>query len=170
MDWGVNSGLRRGAKDSEGSERRYAETRANVSSKIVSVCNRLKLPAAVPQTYLPGPHPKHLDMCTPKRTDLQLAVIFLCGFAFRSIDRDLTYRRNRLLRTPSGFRVCLLQENGGLATTIELRTSVPNISRFFSGKRFPVAALSSIDDQMFFFGPSLLDCRLLFPVLDLFGF
>lgn len=30
-DWGVKSGLRRGAKDREGSDKRYAETRARVS-------------------------------------------------------------------------------------------------------------------------------------------
>jgi hypothetical protein len=41
--------------------------------------------------------------------------------------------------------------------------SAPNIKRFFSGKRFPFATLSSMDDQMFFLGPSLLDGRLLFP-------
>ena len=39
--------------------------------------------------------------------------------------------------------------------------------RFFSGKRFPLATLSNIEDQIFFFGPSLLDGRLLFPVPDL---
>lgn len=39
----------------------------------------------------------------------------------------------------------------------------PSIRRFFSGKRFPLATLSSIDDQIFFLGPSLLDGRLLFP-------
>ena len=42
----------------------------------------------------------------------------------------------------------------------------PNTKRFFSGSRFPVAALSSMDDQIFvfFFGPSLLDSRLLPPM------
>jgi hypothetical protein len=39
----------------------------------------------------------------------------------------------------------------------------PSIRRFFSGKRFPFATLSSIDDQIFFLGPSLLDGRLLVP-------
>lgn len=36
----------------------------------------------------------------------------------------------------------------------------PKISRFFSGSRFPLATLSSIEDQMFFLAPSLLDGRL----------
>lgn len=74
-----------------------------------------------------------------------------------------------LPETLSGFRVYLLKDAGGLATTRSKaqRTGAPNIKRFFSGNRLPVAALSSIEDQMFFFCPSLLDGRLLFPVLDL---
>ena len=36
----------------------------------------------------------------------------------------------------------------------------PNINRFFSGNRFPLATPSSIEFQMFFFGPSLLVGRL----------
>ena len=45
----------------------------------------------------------------------------------------------------------------------------PNINRFFSGSRFPCATLSSMDDQIFFLGPSLLDGRLLCPVLERFN-
>lgn len=40
---------------------------------------------------------------------------------------------------------------------------IPKIKRFFSGRRFPLATLSSSDDQMFFFEPSLLVGRLFAP-------
>ena len=55
------------------------------------------------------------------------------------------------------------KDNKGKLNSITRSRDEPKIKRFFSGKRFPLAALSSIDDQMFFLGPSLLDGRLLFP-------
>lgn len=52
---------------------------------------------------------------------------------------------------------------GDDATKKSLGDREPSINKFFSGRRFPFATLSSMDDQMFFLGPSLLDGRLLFP-------
>jgi len=46
------------------------------------------------------------------------------------------------------------------------RSHEPKINKFFSGKRFPFATLSNMDDQMFFLGPSLLDGRLFDRVSD----
>lgn len=41
--------------------------------------------------------------------------------------------------------------------------NVPSTSKFFSGKRFPLATLSNREDQMFFLEPSLLVGRLFVP-------
>lgn len=67
IELGVRRGLRRGANDSEGSESRYAETRANVSRDDQFRLNPMDKERRH-YSYPPGPHPAHPDMCIPTRT------------------------------------------------------------------------------------------------------
>jgi hypothetical protein len=111
-DWAVKSGLRRGAKDKEGSESRYAETRAKVSlTFILAAISKVQGTVKVfnlDHIYLLGQHPEHPGMCILKRTDWRLGVLF--PSACRLTSWDLTCPQIVYLETLFGSRECLLKD------------------------------------------------------------
>lgn len=192
-DCAVRSGLRRGAKEREGSESKYAETRARISfvwsrsSLAYDYGKRRKGPAENWQStgnnsnkYLRDQRPAHLGKYILRRTGWPPVVLAL--FAGRlTTGWDLKRRqiecRGTLFESPvchldCSFRIISIDrqmDSGGnmasgagavLEGSFE-RGCKPRINRFFSGSRFPFATLSSIEDQIFFLVPSLLDGRLL---------
>lgn len=114
-DWGVRRGLRRGAKEGEGSERRYAETRARVSVRAWSVqmSNQStrslehELKSKIKTSYLPDPHPEHPDTYTPAQTGSRWGVLSP-SFSDSPV-WDLKGPQRAFPETPSGSPVFLLK-------------------------------------------------------------
>lgn len=67
---------------------------------------------------------------------------------------------NKQISTSHNPRPAQAKSNRRCSSAVERRCHEPRINKFFSGKRFPLATLSNMDDQIFFLGPSLLDGRL----------
>lgn len=130
----------------------------------------------IESAHLLGRHQVHLGMCIPGQTGLRLEVSFLCACRSPSQDPPKCLLKASP-RTPSGFPRCPLRSRNQYRQSLKETAGVgrlecspergvchePRMSKFFSGKRFPLATLSSNDDQIFFFEPSLLVGRLLVP-------
>lgn len=142
---GVRSGCSRGVNDGEGSERRYIERRARMSVR------REQYPYdRMSHAHLRGLRPEHHDMCNPTQSCLQrVAVCYSVGL--------LPF----LTRPRRGSRGILFAIRGFLLKEISyarlhaIKFILPRTRIFFSGRCFPVATLSSMEDHMSFLASAL---------------
>lgn len=104
-DCGVKRGRKRGAKDGDGSERRYIETRARIS--IVMIISFHGIVNEKLRTNLHDQHRGRLGMYNPEQNHLQWAPLF--PFFSRLVAADLRDPKIKYPEILFGCRVYLLQ-------------------------------------------------------------